>query len=284
MSSNLGTYALAFGTPLIVASTPYLHHIPELIGNVCAAITSKFIPPSAMNTPRTEGCYGCDGVDPSEDHNHHEGGGDPHSTTAAHGPVTPKILCFDFDESITHHHTHGVQLESNLTREHCLRNFSDARFFAELCHVCDQKGHYLRIASYADSEFEVRHSASHGGAPSRGGSRLVSTYLDALLGSDRTILLEHEMECWYQSDSKRGKNEHLENIYHTLATSAAEGDKETIPPPHDIILIDDDENNIRRALEAGYMAFHCTSGIHRNWFLEQSELCSALGVSKTDFS
>jgi hypothetical protein len=86
--------------------------------------------------------------------------------------------------------------------------------------------------------------------------------MDAVFGADRTFFLPKEMECWHQLDSAVGKNFHLRNI-----RDGATADTGTAFDESDVILIDDDENNVERALVWGYRAFHSPEGFHRQWLV-----------------
>ena len=189
----------------------------------------------------------------------------------------PLLVCFDFDRTITTQHTHGVQPLQNLTETHVRRNFRDFSFFSHLCHSLHNAGHRLAIATFADSRF-ARHIPVERSPIA--GAALVLRYMDVAFGSPRPFLQESDMACWYESNQVRGKNAHLRELRYKFTKSCSARDKRRGRFPRErVVLFDDDENNIRRAEEKGYKAFHCPDGLTGRWFHAHPRLSSTLCVN-----
>jgi hypothetical protein len=156
------------------------------------------------------------------------------------------IFVFDFDKTITKHHTSGRVMKSHLTKENILNNISNISLFRTLIPQLIKNGHRVLIATYADDKW-------HNPPNVIGGRWLVNEYMNVLFGVDRDFLHMKDFRCYMPDQAWAvGKNLHLVSIIEQY-----KGSKKS-----DLVLFDDSHNNYAMARKVGYGAVHVKS--HRD--------------------
>lgn len=188
----------------------------------------------------------------------------PPSSLALSPPVIPRVIVFDFDLTLVRQSiaTLNVQAMSHSERAAI---FIDAPFLRSFCAAALRQHHVLRIASHADDRV---------GGESAGD--VMVTLLDAAIGPKRRFLVDPaHTACWRSKST--GKNGHIKRIIESTHLSG-----EGLFQTYQVVLIDDQEGNIRKANGEGFHGFHCPAGFSREWFNTQVHLQEILSIYSED--
>ena len=184
-----------------------------------------------------------------------------------------KLIVFDFDLTLTCIHTSGCQNERHLEEDNIIQNISDFRLIKILIPSLIEMGYHVSIASYADNSL---HNEDKGYIA---GEYLIMKYLNVLYPIDRNFLNKEDIIGFYPSSDLDGKNLHIDRLiirYNKLYPN------NPITSPDQILLIDDQENNIKIAKFRGHQVYQIKDlhGLNREeWFEYISPEIKSCGLS-----
>lgn len=163
-------------------------------------------------------------------------------------PALPRCVIFDFDLTITLQHTGGHQHPVQLDSDGIRSNVANVDTFIDTCYALHQAGVYLGIATFGDASFALPGEIA--------GPALIETYMEELFGdvAHRPFFTPDAVQAYYPMDDAEteGKNTHIRKLL--AAMSDGRIGSRPIPPlaPSDVLLVDDDADNVRLAIGAGY--------------------------------
>mmetsp|Transcript_2797 Transcript_2797/g.4030 ORF Transcript_2797/g.4030 Transcript_2797/m.4030 type:complete len:237 (+) Transcript_2797:100-810(+) len=167
--------------------------------------------------------------------------------TYEYDPKKATLYIWDFDCTITTHHTNGAQHKSLLTPTSIMNNIKHAKALKTfiLKKTQENEHHHFAIATYSDDDWNKGDYYA--------GRTLVNTYLKCLFGdTERSFLKKEEMQCFMPPNFRvAGKNIHIDNLrcIHSQNYNVHY-------EPSQIWLFDDDQNNVEKAKKMGYNALN----------------------------